>query len=308
MGPRKIKKSKEVLENILKQTRDKFIAKLEKDFKSLEQNVNVEAIQYQKRIQKIKADVLQKLNISDGEYSRAEIIAIMDGELSGIEDRILKALKEVETNWKDIKKRPDFKGLKTQTDKLSQTLTQVIAKVKAEIASRAKIEKVLAELAKTIPQDHDDLSGITPNNHHLEEHILESHTRSELLEKLYRLVSGKKVDDLHKHKEKKGRGFGRNFGLWNPAHFHDDVYYRKTEVVQLIAESSGEIPTGTVNGANTVFTLAHTPDPAASLQVFVNGAFLTGGGEDYTLVDDTITFVTAPPTNSIIRAFYKYTV
>ena len=32
--------------------------------------------------------------------------------------------------------------------------------------------------------------------------------------------------------------------------------------------SDGEMPAGTINGSNTVFTLAFTPSPAASLDLF----------------------------------------
>jgi hypothetical protein len=70
--------------------------------------------------------------------------------------------------------------------------------------------------------------------------------------------------------------------------------------------SDEETPTGTVNGSNTSFTLANTPSPASSLELQVNGQTLASGGEDFTLATATITFVTAPPTGSIIRAWYRY--
>lgn len=66
-----------------------------------------------------------------------------------------------------------------------------------------------------------------------------------------------------------------------------------------------EMPTGTINGTNDVFTLANTP-ATNSLQVFLNGAYQTPGGEDYTLSGSTITFVNAPLTGSILRAFYYH--
>lgn len=78
-------------------------------------------------------------------------------------------------------------------------------------------------------------------------------------------------------------------------------------VVQAIASGSyfvyRETPSGTVNSSNVAFTLAHTPNPAASLCLFLNGQLLTYT-EDYTLSGNTITFVTAPDTGSIIRASY----
>jgi hypothetical protein len=70
--------------------------------------------------------------------------------------------------------------------------------------------------------------------------------------------------------------------------------------------ADAETPSGTINGSNVTFTLAHTPSPVASLQLFVNGQYMTAGGVDYTLSTATITFVVAPPTSSIIRAHYRY--
>lgn len=71
-------------------------------------------------------------------------------------------------------------------------------------------------------------------------------------------------------------------------------------------QSNNETPSGLINSSNTVFTLAHTPAPAASLKVYLNGAFQTAAGEDYTLATATITFINAPPTGSVLRVFYDY--
>lgn len=55
-----------------------------------------------------------------------------------------------------------------------------------------------------------------------------------------------------------------------------------------------EIPSGSVNGSNTSFTLANTP-VSGTEQVFLNGMLQhEGAGNDYTISGDTITFVTAP--------------
>ena len=83
-------------------------------------------------------------------------------------------------------------------------------------------------------------------------------------------------------------------------------YGIKWSAVVTGAFAENETPSGAINGSNTVFTLANTPNPASSLQVFLNGVYQTPGGEDYTLSTNTITFVTAPPSGSIIRAFYRY--
>lgn len=52
-----------------------------------------------------------------------------------------------------------------------------------------------------------------------------------------------------------------------------------------------EIPTGLINSSNLVYTLANTPSPTSSLQVFANGLQKNAGGNDYTLSTNTVTFV-----------------
>ena len=82
----------------------------------------------------------------------------------------------------------------------------------------------------------------------------------------------------------------------------------RTNIVQNMVDGTffvyNEVPTGTVNGSNTTFTLAFTPAPADELRVLVNGQRLKAGGEDFTLSGDTLTMNTAPPTNSILMVDY----
>lgn len=82
---------------------------------------------------------------------------------------------------------------------------------------------------------------------------------------------------------------------------------------RLLIDASGssnfaddETPTGAIDDVNVTFTLAHTPSPAASLQLFLNGALQQPGGGDYTLATATITFNSAPLTGSILIAWYRY--
>lgn len=64
-----------------------------------------------------------------------------------------------------------------------------------------------------------------------------------------------------------------------------------------------ETPAGTINGSNVTFTLANTPE-SGSVKVFLNGMRQTLT-EDYTISGATITFVSAPPSGSILRADYR---
>jgi len=66
-----------------------------------------------------------------------------------------------------------------------------------------------------------------------------------------------------------------------------------------------EVPSGTINGANAVFTLANAPSPAASLELFLNGVLQRPAGVDYTLSGLTITYVTAPLTGETHVCWYR---
>jgi hypothetical protein len=64
-----------------------------------------------------------------------------------------------------------------------------------------------------------------------------------------------------------------------------------------------EIPSGALNGTNTVFTLANTP-VAGKEMVFRNGLLMDSGGWDYTISGNTITFNTPPSSTSRILVTY----
>lgn len=66
-----------------------------------------------------------------------------------------------------------------------------------------------------------------------------------------------------------------------------------------------EAPSGSINGTNTAFTLAHTP-VAGTVRLYLNGIRQLAGGVDYTISGATITYVTAPETGSSLIADYEY--
>ena len=57
-----------------------------------------------------------------------------------------------------------------------------------------------------------------------------------------------------------------------------------------------------MNGTNATFTLAATPNPAASLALYRNG-LLQNAGADYTLSGQTVQFVTAAVPQPGIRCW-----
>lgn len=71
--------------------------------------------------------------------------------------------------------------------------------------------------------------------------------------------------------------------------------------------ADGEVPGGAVDGVNTSFTLANTPNPAASLKLFRNG-LLQKAGFDYTLAGKTVSFVApaTPQATDTLLADYRF--
>ena len=70
-----------------------------------------------------------------------------------------------------------------------------------------------------------------------------------------------------------------------------------------------ETPSGAINGTNTLFTLVNTPNPAASLSLFLNG-LLQDQNADYTLSGNMITFASGgvPQTGDVLLANYRLAV
>lgn len=80
--------------------------------------------------------------------------------------------------------------------------------------------------------------------------------------------------------------------------------------IPIVYFADQERPVGLIDGINTVYTLAHVPDPADSLEIVFNGNILTLG-IDYNLNGNIITFtaaISAALVNSPFYANYRYLV
>src|SRR5262245_8608606 len=66
-----------------------------------------------------------------------------------------------------------------------------------------------------------------------------------------------------------------------------------------------EIPAGTKDGSNKIFTLTNTPSPAGSLYLFLNGVE-QGTAIDFALSGSTITYTIAPRSDDQMFADYTY--
>lgn len=70
--------------------------------------------------------------------------------------------------------------------------------------------------------------------------------------------------------------------------------------------ADNETPSGSINGSNTSFTLAHSP-VGTSLSLYKNGQLqIAGGSADYTLSSSTITYNAAPKTGDVLIANYRF--
>jgi hypothetical protein len=76
-----------------------------------------------------------------------------------------------------------------------------------------------------------------------------------------------------------------------------------TAVATLAAYADAYIDLFTGNGTQTAFTLTHDPVVLANLSVSISGVVQVGG-EDFTWIGNTITFVTAPPNGTRIQVRY----
>jgi hypothetical protein len=68
-----------------------------------------------------------------------------------------------------------------------------------------------------------------------------------------------------------------------------------------------EVPSGTIDGINVIFTVRKSPNPTSSLHLFRNG-ILQKEGVDYAISGSTVTFTSAstPLVGDIILASYRY--
>jgi hypothetical protein len=65
-----------------------------------------------------------------------------------------------------------------------------------------------------------------------------------------------------------------------------------------------EIPTGVIDGVNTVFTLTNTP-LTDSEQIFLNGLLQDARGVDYSISSTTVTFLSPPISGDRILVTYQ---
>lgn len=82
--------------------------------------------------------------------------------------------------------------------------------------------------------------------------------------------------------------------------------YIPTSLPAAVTFVDAEIPSGTKNSTNKTFTLAGTPNPSTSTQLFVGGLLMSpGSAGDYLINNNTITMAVAPGANDAIYVYYR---
>jgi len=84
---------------------------------------------------------------------------------------------------------------------------------------------------------------------------------------------------------------------------HCTYYYADSTPVKVLVDK--EIPFGSTDGINSIYVLKNTP-VEGSEHVYLNGLLQESDGNDYTIFEDTITFITPPETGLKLRVSYYY--
>jgi hypothetical protein len=79
-------------------------------------------------------------------------------------------------------------------------------------------------------------------------------------------------------------------------------YYQDSSPVKVFKDK--ELPSGSLNGSNTIFTLQYTPVDGSE-HVYLNGVLQESGG-DYNISSSVITFIDAPLSTMKLRCTYYY--
>ena len=236
---------------------------------------------------------LKENNEQDIEKAKREMAGLIEDYLSKVETATNQKMREVDEKVKELKNGIDGK------DADEQAITdRVLREVQSPIIE--KIEKNLPKLGDPIRDALELLDGdqrLDKSAIRGLDELLEKHNGQNIpyvggiryLSQLVDILIGSDLADGHAI-------------VWDAT----NKRWKNGEVsgTSTINFADSETPTGDVDGANTDFVLAHTPE-TGSLKVYLNGMRMSLT-EDYTLATATITFLTAPDSGSIITCDYRY--
>jgi hypothetical protein len=236
---------------------------------------------------------LKENNEQDIEKAKLEMTGLIEDYLAKVETATNQKMREVDEKVKELKNGIDGKDADEQA-----IADKVLREVQSPIIE--KIEKNLPKLGEPIRDALELLAGdqrLDKSAIRGLDELLEKHNGQNIpyvggiryLSQLVDILIGSDLADGHAI-------------VWDAANNR----WKNGEVsgTSTINFADSETPTGDVDGANTDFVLAHTPE-TGSLKVYLNGMRMSLT-EDYTLATATITFLTAPDSGSIITCDYRY--
>jgi hypothetical protein len=236
---------------------------------------------------------LKENNEQDIEKAKLEMTGLIEDYLAKVETATNQKMREVDEKVKELKNGIDGKDADEQA-----IADRVLREVQSPIIE--KIEKNLPKLGEPIRDALELLDGdqrLDKSAIRGLDELLEKHNGQNIpyvggiryLSQLVDILIGSDLADGHAI-------------VWDAT----NKRWKNGEVsgTSTINFADSETPTGDVDGANTDFVLAHTPE-TGSLKVYLNGMRMSLT-EDYTLATATITFLTAPDSGSIITCDYRY--
>jgi hypothetical protein len=236
---------------------------------------------------------LKENNEQDIEKAKLEMTGLIEDYLAKVETATNQKMREVDEKVKELKNGIDGKDADEQA-----IADRVLREVQSPIIE--KIEKNLPKLGEPIRDALELLAGdqrLDKSAIRGLDELLEKHNGQNIpyvggiryLSQLVDILIGSDLADGHAI-------------VWDAANNR----WKNGEVsgTSTINFADSETPTGDVDGTNTDFVLAHTPE-TGSLKVYLNGMRMSLT-EDYTLATATITFLTAPDSGSIITCDYRY--
>ena len=236
---------------------------------------------------------LKENNEQDIEKAKLEMTGLIEDYLAKVETATNQKMREVDEKVKELKNGIDGKDADEQA-----IADKVLREVQSPIIE--KIEKNLPKLGDPIRDALELLDGdqrLDKSAIRGLDELLEKHNGQNIpyvggiryLSQLVDILIGSDLADGHAI-------------VWDAT----NKRWKNGEVsgTSTINFADSETPTGDVDGANTDFVLAHTPE-TGSLKVYLNGMRMSLT-EDYTLATATITFLTAPDSGSIITCDYRY--
>lgn len=234
------------------------------------------------------------LKILDTDRASTEEVAVALEMVLSIVEKVKSDLEqEMAQNKGEMEN--ECREMMSEMDEKEERLKKIIAK----LSEKQAVDKTeLMQYCKTEIGNLQEMIPVIPDLTPLEKKIGEVEAKippKTDLTKIEGNISGiyEEIDEIKKEiKELKGRrtapifGGGFNYSAMN-IHILDPY-----------------VPTGTINGINTDFALKGQPSPATSLKVWLNGQKqkLTS---DYTVSGSVVTFLVAPPTDSIIEVEHR---